>query len=40
MNNKECNSIDEYERNIISDPNNSYIWINYIAYKMETEGIE
>lgn len=33
-------SEDDFEKLILKNPNSSYVWIKYIAFKMEKAGIE
>lgn len=30
---------DDFEKLILKTPNDSFVWINYVAFKMEKEGI-
>ncbi|MFO0131038.1 MAG: hypothetical protein ACK52J_00060 [bacterium] len=31
---------DDFEKLILKTPNDSFVWINYVAFKMEKEGIK
>lgn len=36
---REPENDDDFERLILKKPNDSFVWINYVAFKMEKEGI-
>lgn len=40
MNEEQLNSRAEYEKEILSQPDSSFLWIKYISYVMESEGIQ
>jgi len=37
---KELKTSDDYEKLLLKNPNSSYIWIQYVAFKFQKDGIE